>query len=67
MQKCTLCVQRVVKGQEPACVAACVYGARVFGDVHDPHSTVAQLIAQKHGRVLLPEQGTRPAIFYVGT
>ncbi len=66
MEKCTLCVQRVVQGQEPACVKACVYGARVFGDVNDPHSVVSQLIARKHGMVLLPEQGTKPAVYYIG-
>jgi DMSO reductase iron-sulfur subunit len=65
MQKCTLCVQRVTKGQVPACVNACVYGARVFGDVNDPHSDVSKVIARKHAQVLLPEQGTKPSIYYV--
>jgi len=67
MQKCTLCAHRIAKGQEPACVVACVYGARVFGDVNDPHSEASKLIARKHGGVLLPEQRTNPAVYYVGS
>lgn len=66
MEKCTFCIQRVAQGQEPACVKACVYGARVFGDVNDAHSTISQVIARKHGRVLLPEEGTKPAVYYIG-
>ncbi len=66
VEKCTFCSHRVSQGEEPFCVEVCVYGARVFGDINDPHSEVSQLIAKKHGRVLLPEQGAEPAVYYVG-
>jgi DMSO reductase iron-sulfur subunit len=66
MEKCTLCAHRVTQGEQPACVAACVYGARIFGDLDDPTSEAAQLIARRHARVLLAEEGTQPAIYYVG-
>jgi tetrathionate reductase subunit B len=67
MEKCTFCAHRIDGGEEmTACVEACVYGARVFGDINDPHSDVSKLIASKHGRVLLPEQGTEPSVYYVG-
>jgi DMSO reductase iron-sulfur subunit len=66
MTKCTLCVQRIDKGLTPACVNACVYNARHFGDVLDPNSEVGKLIASKHAWVLQPEQETKPAIYYVG-
>jgi Fe-S-cluster-containing dehydrogenase component len=56
----------VTQGEPPACVDACVYGARAFGDINDPNSEVSKLIASRHGRVLLPEMGTEPAIYYVG-
>jgi len=66
VEKCTFCAHRVDQGEEPFCVHVCVYGARVFGDINDPHSEVSKLIARKHGRVLLPEQGVEPAVYYLG-
>jgi Fe-S-cluster-containing dehydrogenase component len=59
-------VHRVTQGEQPACVEACVYGARIFGDLDDPSSEVAQVIARRHARVLLAEESTEPAIYYVG-
>jgi Fe-S-cluster-containing dehydrogenase component len=67
MEKCTFCVHRVDQSLEPACVIACVYGARFFGDLNDPHSEISKLIASKRGGVLLPEQGTLPSVYYVGS
>ena len=66
VEKCNLCVSRIDQGQEPFCVVACVYGARVFGDLNDPNSAPSTLLARKHGRQLTPEQGTNPTIQYVG-
>ena len=67
MEKCTFCAHRVDKGLDPACVHVCVYGARFFGDLNDPHSNVSKYIATKHGGVLLPEQGTKPSVYYTGS
>jgi len=66
MEKCTFCAHRVDKELAPACVNVCVYGARVFGDLNDPHSDVSRLIARKNGGVLLPEMGASPSVYYVG-
>jgi molybdopterin-containing oxidoreductase family iron-sulfur binding subunit len=64
VEKCTLCAHRVDQGQKPACVEACVWGARIFGDLNDPNSEVSQAIATRHGEVLMPEQGTKPSVYY---
>lgn len=48
----------------PYCVTACPGRARVFGDVNDPHSEVAKLIAKKHA-LILPENGIEPSFHYV--
>jgi tetrathionate reductase subunit B len=64
MEKCNLCAGRIAAGLEPACVEACVYGARVFGDINDPDSDITALIARKHGQALLAEEGTEPAVHY---
>ena len=41
VDKCNACVQRIEVGQQPACVATCVGGSRLFGDLNDPNSTVS--------------------------
>jgi len=66
VDKCTLCIHRVKKGIVPACVQACVGGARIFGDLNDPKSEVAQLAARETLTVLKPELGTSPSVSYIG-
>ncbi len=64
--KCHMCYYRVDQGKQPACVEACVYGARIFGDVNDPESEVSRLSVAKHAQPLLPELGAKPAVRYAG-
>ncbi|TWA91866.1 tetrathionate reductase beta subunit [Azospirillum brasilense] len=64
--KCTFCVHRVEAGLLPACVETCVGGARVFGDLNDPDSAVSTLVREGNPKVLKPEQGTQPRVFYLG-
>ena len=45
VEGCTLCVHRVDKGQQPACVESCPEGAMIFGDLNDANSTIALRIA----------------------
>ena len=45
-EKCTFCIERVERGLEPACVAACPVEVRAFGDVDDPGSDVNRFIAE---------------------
>jgi len=64
--KCTFCAQRTDAGLLPACVETCVGGARIFGDINDPNSTVRHLVDQNKMKVLKPEMGTQPHVFYIG-
>ena len=41
--KCTFCEHLIEVGLEPACVAACPTGARIFGDLDDPNSLIGRL------------------------
>ena len=64
--KCTFCVHRVDKGVVPACVNTCQGKARIFGDLNDPNSEVAKLVARESVQVLKPQLGTEPRVFYIG-
>jgi molybdopterin-containing oxidoreductase family iron-sulfur binding subunit len=65
VEKCNLCLDRIEKGLEPACVTNCMTKARYFGDLEDPTSEVSRLIRQRHGFQLRPEAGTDPSIYYL--
>lgn len=71
MRKCTLCIDRIYNTnlpeaeRQPACVATCPARARHFGDLGDPNSAVSQLVAERGGFDLMPEQGTKPVNKYL--
>ena len=49
VEGCTLCVHRVDRDQQPACVEACTkadHNAMTFGDLNDPKSEIAKRVAQ---------------------
>jgi formate-dependent nitrite reductase membrane component NrfD len=53
-------------GLEPACVIVCPERAIIAGDLDDPRTEIARLVAREQVEVRKPEQGTRPKVFYVG-
>jgi molybdopterin-containing oxidoreductase family iron-sulfur binding subunit len=65
VEKCTFCVERIDQGEQPFCVEVCPTGARVFGDLNDPGSEVAQLVGEDGAVQLLSELGTDPHVFYL--
>jgi Fe-S-cluster-containing dehydrogenase component len=58
-------VHRVKEGKDPACVAVCPTRAMTFGDLDDPSSAVSKLLQARQSKVLKPEAGTRPRVFYL--
>jgi len=64
--KCDFCIHRVSNGLEPSCVVSCVGGARIFGDINDPDSEVARVMAKNPVTVLRPGMGTEPNVYYIG-
>jgi Fe-S-cluster-containing dehydrogenase component len=65
MEKCTFCIQRILRAEQtarvegrpldpdevtPACVQTCPPSALIFGDLNDPHSEVVRVIAGSRRR-----------------
>ncbi len=48
----------------PPCVKACPTGARVFGDLMDPHSEIRYVLANKKVFRLKEELGTESKFWY---
>lgn len=65
VDKCTFCLHRVTRGEQPACAATCPTKALTFGDLNDPDSEAAQLLRSRAHKVLKPELGTKPNVFYL--
>jgi tetrathionate reductase subunit B len=65
VQKCTFCVHRLDAGLVPACVETCLGRARIFGNIEDPSSEIAQLLAANPVQVLKPDLATSPSVFYI--
>jgi Fe-S-cluster-containing dehydrogenase component len=76
-EKCAFCYQRIDRGLElgltpgidadatPACCVVCPVGARIFGDLNDPHSNVSQIL-KKHVSYRLRENlGTGCRVYYL--
>jgi Fe-S-cluster-containing dehydrogenase component len=78
VEKCTFCWHKLEKAVEkgetaligkvpeytPSCDLVCPVGARVFGDIEDPTSKVAQWVGTGKATQLKKEFGTRPQVFY---
>ena len=66
-QKCTFCAHLLDKGwKEPRCVEACPTRALVFGDLHDPDSEVAKLVASGRTEALHPGYDLGDKVRYIG-
>ena len=82
MEKCSYCIQRIqevkIKAEKEnnrkiadgeiitACQQACPTQAITFGDLNDPNSNVAKMVASKRNYGLLDDLNTRPRTTYLG-
>ena len=65
IDKCTFCLHRVQRGKQPACVAICPTYCLHFGDLDDPGSEVAVLLRSRKFKVLHPETGCDPHLYFL--
>jgi len=76
-EKCSFCYQRIDRGRAlglepgvdadatPACVVVCPTGARLFGDLNDPESTVSKALKENPSYRLREDLGTGPRVYYI--
>jgi Fe-S-cluster-containing dehydrogenase component len=80
MEKCTMCIQRIVAGKDhardlgravkdgdikTACQQTCPTNAITFGNLKDPQSAVAKHSHAPRAYEVLDELGTRPSLTYL--
>lgn len=69
VEACTMCVHRVDRGEEPACVAACNKDggrAMTFGDLKDPASEIARRLKSERSAALRADLELDPGVRYQG-
>jgi Fe-S-cluster-containing dehydrogenase component len=66
-QKCTMCAHLLDQGwKEPRCVEACPTGALIFGDLDDPNSEIAKVLAEGKTEALNPDYKLKEKVRYIG-
>lgn len=65
VDKCTLCAHRLDAGLGTTmCQIACPGRAITVGDIDDPGSDIAKIIAERKTTHILEEEGTGPQVYY---
>jgi molybdopterin-containing oxidoreductase family iron-sulfur binding subunit len=69
VEGCTMCVHKVDRGEQPACVMACNaagHGAIVFGNLNDPESEISQRVARYATRQIREDLNLDTGVRYIG-
>lgn len=67
-QKCIMCAHMLDAGEKtPRCVEACPTEALVFGDLDDPDSCIAKIMAEGKAEIPHPERGLEAKVQYLNT
>lgn len=69
VEGCTLCVHKVDRGEQPACVTACSdagHGAILFGDLNNPESDISKRVASYPTRQIREDLNLNTGVRYLG-
>ena len=69
VESCTMCVHRIDRGEQPACVEACTkagHRAILFGDLNDPESEISRRIRAVATTQIRADLMLNPGIRYEG-
>ncbi len=69
VEACTMCVYRVDRDEQPACVEACdkaKHGAMLFGDLNDPESEISKRLTEYGGKQIRADLGLNTGVRYQG-
>ena len=63
--KCEMCLHRLANGVETTmCQMCCPNRAIVVGDLDDPESEIAKIVAEKQTERFMESEGTNPNVYY---
>lgn len=65
VDKCTFCLHRVQRGEQPGCVSNCPTHALTFGDLGDPDAEVSQQLRSRRYETLRLELGLEPNVYFL--
>jgi len=65
VESCNLCVHRVDKGEQPACIEAASHAA-VFGDLNDPDSAISKALSKYGAQQIRADLGLNTGVRYWG-
>ena len=63
IDKCTLCIHRLERGERTACESICPTSAIVVGDLDDPNSEISRLVHSRRSKQQKLDAGTKPRFF----
>ncbi len=63
--KCTFCIHRLEKGEQPACASNCPANALLVGDIRDADSAISKLLRSRQWKQLKTDRGTLPNLYFL--
>lgn len=65
VESCNLCVHRIDKGEQPACIEAAT-GAAIFGDLNDPESAISKALLKYGAQQIRADFALNTGVRYWG-